>query len=197
MRVKSRWHNKQKTRSPEELGATLAFISWRIATNAIKNMEKSGFGFLSGAVQLNIIEEFSAFLIQIVDRLVYQRIDEEARERLVSTLALRLVDTMVDNQLDVLGPGDYRGALIGRLNERLDDYAGLTFNEDDPGFGFLRYLGDRVKIAMAGQDDRWVVEQIVEIEAPEAVETIRKALRDVRGEGGKATRRQSAGRTGE
>lgn len=197
MRVKSRWHNKGKSRTPEEMGAALAFIAWRIAMNVIKNMQQSGFGYPSGPVQLNIIEEFMAFLIQVVDRLVYGHVDEEARERLVGTLALRLVDTMVDNQMDVLGPGDYRSALIARLNERLDDYAGLSFSEEEPGFGFLRYLGDKVKMAMAGENNRWVVEQIIEIEAPEAVKTIRKALRDVRGEGGGTATASAGGRTGD
>src|SRR5690606_32749585 len=99
VRVKSRWHNKAKTRTPQELGSTLAFIAWRIGMNAVKNMQKEGFDFPSYAVQLQVMEEFLPFLIQVVDRLVYERMDEETRRNLVTALALHLVDTMVENQV--------------------------------------------------------------------------------------------------
>lgn len=193
MRVKSRWHNKAKTRTPQELGSTLAFIAWRIGMNAVKNMQKEGFNFPSYAVQLQVMEEFLPFLIQVVDRLVYGRMDEEMRRNLVTALALHLVDTMVENQVDLLGPGEYRGPLIERLNARLDDYAGFSFNGEEPGYHFLRYLGERVDAVLAKEGNRWVIEQIVDIEAPEAVKTMRKALRDVMSQGAAAALAKETG----
>jgi len=35
--------------------------------------------------------------------------------------------------------------------------------------------------AMAGTDSKWVIEQVIEIEAPEAVKTIRRLVHEVLG----------------
>jgi hypothetical protein len=53
----------------------------------------------------------------------------------------------------------------------------LSFTDGEPGFDFLRYLGAKV-LAVLGEDqtNRWVMDQIVAIEAPEIAGKIRKSI---------------------
>jgi hypothetical protein len=44
-----------------------------------------------------------------------------------------------------------------------------------------RYLGDKVADAMAVTDAKWVLEHVMEIEAPEALKTLRRTLGQVLG----------------
>ena len=63
------------------------------------------------------------------------------------------------------------------LNERLDDYAGFEFDADEPGFEALRYFGDRVMRSMGiSQTNRWVMDHVMEISAPELFEKISKSV---------------------
>ena len=79
------------------------------------------------------------------------------------------------------GPGEYRKSLIDTLNARGADYAEFDFPGGAPSYAALRYLGDKMAEAMAGTDSKWVIEQVIEIEAPEAVKTIRRLVHEVLG----------------
>jgi hypothetical protein len=54
----------------------------------------------------------------------------------------------------------------------LFDYA------EEPDYSTLRYLGNRIMELMGKQDQSWIIDQIIEIEAPEAVKNVLKGLRD-------------------
>ena len=43
MRIRSHWNDKKKKRSLEEVAGALAFIEWRIAGQALLNLENEGF----------------------------------------------------------------------------------------------------------------------------------------------------------
>ena len=83
---------------------------------------------------------------------------------------------MENNQFDLFGPGDYRAPFIQTLNERFDEYARFDYVERDPGYPCLRYFGDKVSDAMASSDNKWVQEQMMEVEAPEMVRAIKKLV---------------------
>ena len=70
---------------------------------------------------------------------------------------------------------------IATLNTRFADYSELEFNGRDPSYGVLRYLGEKVSRAMESTDSKWVLEQVVDVEAPEAVKTIKKVVGEVLG----------------
>lgn len=177
MRIKSRWHRKDKPKSVEEIAGALAFIAWRIGFNAVKEMQEKDFRFGSDATRLEIIGEFLAFLIQVADRLAYDKgMEEDERRRFVTTLALRLADTMQDNKQDVLGPGDYRPPFIEKLNRRLDDYSEFSFVDGRPGHQFCGYLGRMVDETIGGPENKWVVEQVADVESLEASDTLKKGF---------------------
>ena len=62
------------------------------------------------------------------------------------------------------------------LNERFEDYARFEYCERDPGYACLRYFGSTVSDAMASSDNKWVLEQMMEIEAPEMVRLVKKLV---------------------
>jgi len=86
---------------------------------------------------------------------------------------------MKNNQLDLFGPaesGDYRKPFIDMLNARFEDYAGFDYPGGEPGYPCLRYFATQVSDAMASGDNKWVVEQMIDIEAPEMVRLVGKLV---------------------
>ncbi len=182
MRIKSRWHNKQRPKSIEELAGALGFNAWRIASTRVNKLYSEGFNFTSNAQILDVIGEYLAFTIQVVDRMLQSRMEDEERNRFIQTLARKLVDTMEDNRIEELGPGEYRNAFVAVLNERLSAYAEFGFAGEEPAYPMLRYFGSAVDEVMGGEN-KWIPEQMVEVEAPEVVKTLRKALGDLLAQG--------------
>lgn len=176
--LKTRWKNKG-TRTLEDAASVLGFNIWKIAQEAFKHMESEGFRFGSDAMATTVVTEFVAFLVQATDRIVYGKISEEDRARLLNALGKHLANTWQTNQLDLCGPGEYRKTFVDALNARFNDYAEYSFTADGPSYGYLRYLGDRVADAMAPGDNRWVVEHMMEIEAPDMLKFLRKLIGDV------------------
>ena len=176
MRIKTRWSKKDKERSAEEIAGALAFIVWRIGAAGLLSLENEGFQTDTYTQRLKVLSEFLAFLIHVTDRMTYERFTEEERERFVTALALKIAQVMEDNMRDLIGPGDYKGPFIELLNERLADYSEFSYTEEGPGFGFKRYFGERVTEVMGPKDGRWITDQIMDAEVPDALKTLRRAF---------------------
>jgi hypothetical protein len=179
VRVKSKWNLKERERSLSEIGGAMAFILWRIAQQGTLNLENEGFQTDSNAQRLDVITEFLAFLVHLVDRMIAAILTQEQRQEFIGSLAHHLADTMQENRSDAQGTGEYRGALINRLNERAADYAGFTFTDNEPGFAFRRYFGENVRAVMGEKDNKWITDQVMDIEVPEALKPLGKAVRDL------------------
>ena len=184
IRIKSRWHRSERNEAQRKTFAdsagALAFIVWRLSVEHAKEIHREGFDYASDRERVRVISEYCAFAVQLVDRLAHRRIDDEARAVLVVALGRRLADLMQDNLLDVAGPGDYRAPFVEMLNERLDDYARFEFDDEAPGFEALRYFGDRVMRSMGvSQTNRWVMDHVMEISAPDLFEKIARSVDDL------------------
>ena len=184
IRIKSRWHhserNEEQRKTFADSAGAIAFIVWRLSVEHAREIHGEGFDYISDRERIRVISEYCAFAVQLVDRLAHQRIDDEARDMLVVALGRRLADQMQDNLLDIAGPGDYRAPFVAMLNERLDDYARFEFDAREPGFEALRYFGDRVMRSMGiSQTNRWVIDHVMEISAPELFEKISKSVDDL------------------
>lgn len=179
MRIKTKWHKKDKPKSLEDLAGTLGFIAWRAAHERVDKMFVAGFNFANKAQLLAVVGEYATFMLQLADRLVYGRLDEEQRQRFVSAMAQHLINAMVENLTEDFGPGDYRSGFVGKLNERLEAYAEYDFSDGQPSYQALRYLGAAVDEIMGGKDNKWVIEQVVDIEAPELVKNLKKGLNEL------------------
>lgn len=184
IRIKSRWHHSARNEAVRKTFAdsagALAFIIWRLSVEHAREIHRDGFEYASDRERIRVISEYCAFAVQLVDRLAHRRIDDEARAVLVVALGRRLADQMQDNLLDIAGPGEYRAPFVEMLNERLDDYARFEFDEGEPGFESLRYFGNRVMRSMGvSQTNRWVMDHVMEVSAPELSEKISKSVDDL------------------
>ena len=179
--IKTRWRNRKMPRTADERAGVIGANIWKIAIEIFKHLEKDGFRFGGDRQVTAIITEFIAFLAQLTDRAVHGRTSDAERAELINALAGHLAKTMENNQLDLLGPGDYRAPFIQTLNARFEDYAQFDYVARDPGFACLRYFGAKVSDAMASSDNKWVLEYMMEIAAPEMVRLIRKLVDEVVG----------------
>ncbi len=178
--VKTRWR-KNGTRTLPEVAGILGANVWKIALEVFKHMEREGFRFGSDRTVTNVLTEFIAFLVQLIDRSVYAKIPEADRATLIAETVRHLAATMENNQQDLLGPGDYLKPFISLLNARFADYATFDFPGAAPDYACLSYFSDKVSDAMvsdldAGGDNKWVTEQMMDIEAPEMVLLVRKLI---------------------
>lgn len=179
MRIKSRWHRKDRPRSPGDLASVAAAVAWRAALRSLASMREQRFEIEPGPAYFAYLSEFLAFLVQVADRIAYARLGGEEREQFTTTLALRLAGILEENQSELLGPcpeGSYRSRFIALVNERADDYAHFACTETGPDFGFLRCLGNRVADLLGERDQPWAVDQIMALEAPQAAATLQKAM---------------------
>ena len=180
-RIKSTWHqsgrNETQDKTWDDIASALAFIVWRIALESAKDLHRERYDYASDQQRAAVIAEYLAFLVQVSDRLVYGSIEDADRHALINALGLHVTEHMQGNLVDLFGPGDYRESFITTLNERLGDYSALSFRAGEPGYDVLRYFGDRVlRIMGSDQTNKWVIDQIMEQSAPEAVKHVRKAL---------------------
>jgi hypothetical protein len=173
--VKTRWR-KKGARTVEERAGVIGANVWKIALEVFKHMEKEGFRFGSDRLTTEVIAEFIAFLVQLADRAVYGRLAEEERAALIGAVVRHLATTMENNQQDLFGPGEYRKPFIDLLNARFGEYAGFEYRDGEPGYPCLRFFAGKVADAMAPGDNKWVVEQMMDIEAPEMVRLVRKLV---------------------
>jgi hypothetical protein len=173
--VKTRWRRKGPRTLPERAGVIGANL-WKIAVAVFRHMEKEGFRFGSDRLTTDVITEFIAFLVQLADRAVYGRLPEPERAALIGEVVRHLAATMENNQQDLFGPGEYRKAFVDLLNTRFGEYAAFDYREGEPGYPCLRFFAGKVADAMAGGDNKWVVEQMIDIEVPEMVRLVAKLI---------------------
>jgi hypothetical protein len=181
MRVKSHWFKGGRAKSPQEIASAVAFISWRAADHALKSARRAGFDIAVGAQYFNFLSEFLVFLVQVADRIAYRHFSAEDRIAFTTAAANRAGEILADNLAEYLG-ADLRTSkadFITRLNARAEEYAMFEYEKGAENFSFLRALGLFLQDVVDERDRKWVTDQIMAIEAPEAVATLEKAMSDL------------------
>lgn len=176
MRVRTRWFNKGKPKSIEELASVVAFTSWRWTRRAIERMLAAGFEFPDDRRRFGILSEYVIFLAQATDRLVYGRIDDDERRRMVVAAVRRLGAMLDENMRERVGEGDHASEFIALFNRRADEYASISLGPDGPGYGMFRFLAEKIRDRVDAADQRWLYEQVMEVEAPEGLRVLRRTL---------------------
>lgn len=183
LRIKSRWTERAKLKPSEQMlkenAQALAFIFWRVALDKAKNLHGEQFIYDSDQQRVKVIGEYLAMMLQVADRFAYERLDESDRSAFVNHLAQRLADHMQDNAVDILGPADFRTPFISMLNVRAEGFAECDFStEQGPSYNFLHYFGTQVQSVMGEEhhENKWVIDQVMEIDGPDAIEKITKAV---------------------
>lgn len=178
MRIRTKWHNKEREVTTEEKANTMAFISWRIAMAFVLNMENENFQTDTQKQRLEIILEVLAFLVSVTDRLVVEQMTLDERRDLVTKMAVKLSKTFQENSEDLIARGeDYATPFINIMNERLNAYSacGWEDEEDMPGYQYKRDFGNYISTVMGEKDNKWITDHVMQIEVPEAMNTLKKS----------------------
>ncbi len=181
LRIKSRW-NKDHDHSLDEIAGALAFISWRLAQSKAINLHGEDFIYENDQQRMAVIAEYLIFQLQIIDRLARQEleINDEDREKLIVATAKKQADIIQDNSTDLFGPGDYTQPFFDLINQRAAEYAEYRYTEDGPSYPFLRHLGYEIQQIMGdSQENRWVIDQVMDKDGPELDRKIAPAMRDL------------------
>jgi hypothetical protein len=184
MRIKSQWFKTDTTKTPQESAGVMAFIVWRVAHNALAQMRGARFDIDIGPPYFAFMREWLVFLIQIVDRMAHARMGVDERTAFTTALVRRVADHLADNENNLLGvppPGQdsSQARFIDLFNLLSSHYADFGHDAEGPDFAFMRYLGHRIEALMPKKDQHWVVDQVMAIEAPEAVEMLQRSLQGV------------------
>lgn len=182
IRIKTHWFKSDgKPKDPAETASVLALILWRLADRFTINLSKADYDIITPQRGFVIMAEFLAFEVQYADRLAYNRIDDATRTAFIQALAKRLSEMMEENILEIDPKNDegydYKAGFVDLLNRRLVDYATFDLVDEKPGFATMRYLGACIRDILDQRDQPWIIDQIMEIESPAAVESILKTMK--------------------
>ena len=145
-------------------------------------MGEEDYTFSSEDQVTRFITEFVAFLVQITDRMLYGHMSESDRQIFMNAVGSHLARVMDTSQMELRRrPGDYAAQFIEALNARAAGYAEFEYTSTGPGYSFLRHLSERVAEIMTGADNKWVFEQVADIEAPAAIRAVQKLVMEVTG----------------
>ena len=178
LRVKTVWFKNAGGRSAAEVATVLASTIWRLADTTVSNLSRADCDIVTPERGIRILGEVATFLLHMSDRSVYGRIPDEERAQLIQSAGKRLAEMVVNNlrEMGINDGFDYRANFIDMLNRRAEDYATFECRPDEPGFPILRYLGLAVRELMLESDQPWVIDQIMELQAPEALGTLKKTI---------------------
>ncbi len=180
MRVKTRWHDKDRAVSLDELAGLVAFTAWKLADRAVDNLHKQDYTVAAGPQAMLMLAEFLIFEIMAADRLAWLRLEPEDRTTFTTTLANRLGELLREAVLAIPGVDpepDYKGQFIARVNRAAEDYASFGFDENaGPDWSFRRNLGSRLLEIAADRDQSWIIDQAMDIEAPEIWPVLKKVM---------------------
>ena len=179
LRVKTVWFKKADAQRPaSEVASVLASTIWRLSDNSVTGLSKSDYDIITPDRGLRIIGEMAAFLVHMSDRMVYGRISDADRGALIQATGTRLAEVVEENVRAIVGNDgfDYQANFIDMLNRRGAEYATFECDPEQPSFQVLRFLALAIRELMTDADQRWVIDQVMEIQAPEALGTLKKTL---------------------
>lgn len=193
LRVRSRWRDRRRERSLEENATSLAYAIWEIALAATKNLHAEDFQYDDDRQRMGVLAEYLIFLAHAADRLVFDRLQEQERPAFMQALAAQAARHYQRNLEEIMGRADYRSGFIEKLNARNAEYAETSFENGAPGYQTLRVLGEKIQDVMGmSQTNRWVIQQVMDLDAPETVRHLRRALNDLFGSSGADFEREQA-----
>ena len=182
LRVKTTWFKKEgEQRDPSEVATVIASTIWRLCDRAIDNLSKADYDIITPQRGFRIIGEMVCFLVHYVDRLAFNRMDDEQRQEVVSAVGVRLAEIMEENILDFTEGQkdpeyDYQAGFIELINRRMVDYSAFDFPEGKASFPALRFLSLQIREVMEQSDQTWIQDQIMDIEMPEMMGMVQKNM---------------------
>ena len=194
VRIRSRFHAEGE-RSAATLASVVGILGWKLAIDAIKRMREADYDIDIGRPYFDFVCEFLAFLATVADRIAYMRLAPDKRTEFTAALARRMAEIVEDNKDMLLGaaePGASRRHFIDLFNRRGGDYAEFDYGADGPDFGFRRLFAACLRQGLPEKDRLWAIDQVMEIEVPEALKALEKTLAGLFGGGGGRAGRERA-----
>ena len=175
--VKTKWH-QAANKTIKDLASVLAINTWKVGVQAVDHIGDENFEFRNVQERFVVLMEILIFLIQVIDRWSYQHLNEEERNNLITAIVLQIATIIHDNQNEWIGTGDYYSQFVEKFNIRAQEYANFSFDNEEPGYQFRCYLGERVLAVMGdSQDNRWVIDQVMDIEIPAALKIMYRSFK--------------------
>ena len=180
-RIRTGWKNRDREISIEDFANALSAICWRLSLNAAKNLHEQDFIYHNDYQRINVIREYLFFLIHCADRLMHEQIDDEDRITFITALSKDSYRHFAQNSLEILSAaGGYKPTIesyIESLNSTMTALSDFRFEQDAPGYEMFRLLGSRVLDIMGdSQTNKWVIDQVMDIDGPEAYEIFKKSF---------------------
>lgn len=180
IRIKTTWFRKDAGRAEDETASVLALTFWKMASKAVDDISKADYDIVNPGRGFGIIAEMGAFILHITDRMLSDRVDEERRTALIGAAGVKLGEFMATNIHDLLNDDtdkrDYQGEFLDFLNRRTEDYETFDFPPDEPNYAIKRYLANVMRERMEAHDQTWIIDQVIEFQAPEAIENVAKLI---------------------
>lgn len=198
VRIRSRFHTEGE-RSAATLASVVAILAWKLAVESIKRMRQADYDIDIGRPYFDFVCEFLVFMVMAADRIAYMKLDEPRRAEFTAALGKRLAEVVEENSDMLLGtaePGVCQRHFVDLFNRRGGDYAEFDYGPEGPDFCFKRYFAACLKEGLPEKDRLWAVDQVMEIEVPDALKALDKTLAGLFG-GGAAPRRRGAEVAGE
>jgi hypothetical protein len=194
IRIRSRFHAEGQ-RSSATLASVVAILAWKLAIESIKQMRDAKYDIDVGRPYFDFVCEFMIFMSMAADRIAYMKLDPERRAEFTAALGKRLAEIIEDNNHMLFGearPGECKQHFIDLFNRRGADYAEFDYGPEGPDFGFKRYFAACLREGLPEKDRLWVVDQVMEIEVPDALKALDKTLAGLFGGGEKPRRGRTA-----
>ena len=180
MRIRDRWPARDNSVSTEENAGALAYVCWQVALDGTKQLHAQKFDYRDDAQRVAVISEYLVFLIHICDRICATQLQPDEREIFVIKLTRVCAGHLHRNAEEILGPGDYTDAFIDTFNARSKDFSQCKYVNGGPGYSLLRAFGAQIQQLMGNsQTNRWVMDQVTEISAQNAVDQVQKSIRNI------------------
>jgi len=178
IRIKTVWFKRQGERSAEELASVIAATLWKLADKLVDNLSKVEYDIVNPARGFKIIAEVAAYGLHLCDRRAHHVLPQDKRAALVQGIGMRLAEVMEQNIRTLVGQDgrDYRGEFIAMINRRGEDYASFDLPDSGASFPALRFLGQQIRETMEQHDQHWVMDQVMDIEMPELLASLKKTL---------------------
>ena len=181
IRIKTKWSKQEREVSVEDAVSVLAFNSWKIGMQTLLEIENEEFQIDTQQQRIEVIEEIMAFMVQSLDRIVYNTINDEDRGILISMYAKKVADHVQDNARDFSGPGDYRTPFIEKLNQRFVGYSETKWDDekDEAGFSMGREFANNIANVLGPKDKKWALDYIQQVLMPEFFGLFKKTINSV------------------
>lgn len=183
-----------------ELASVVAAMSWKLAVDSIKRMRAADYDIDIGRIYFDFVCEYMVFLATAADRIAHRELAEEDRIAFTTALVTRCAGFVEENVrlgMPDVPPGEYRQHLIELFNRRGDDYAGCGYDDDGPDFGFRRVFAAGMQEILPEKDRLWAIDQVMDIESPEAIRALAKTLGGLFHPDAQKSRRRRGGEAGE